>query len=362
MRASRFYRMSKFRRVGAVAAVLVLVACGSEVSPPAPTSTSPSPTSPSPTSPTSGSARVISGRLVPAGDVGAMTRVRVTLRSGARDFSGLANSDGTFQFNADIPIATADSVDLIVDVDDGPRPFAPIHKRIASDDSASYRRPLLISSNVHIPSGTYAGSTVAITLDGAFAPICPDAASLSCRGFFDYWTDVPLLWPTEAFPIPLAFFRREGAPDITPEDSAIFWANVASLEGELARDLFRPVDIGALGLVTPSGVPERGVAVSIDAAASPALGGPAANNGRLVLARVRANNNVWLRQRAVMNHELIHVLGFGHTCAWDSLMCGVSLAKTSATRGDVAAFLLAYLIDDAVRTQAPTTTVRDYHF
>jgi hypothetical protein len=40
-------------------------------------------------------------------------------------------------------------------------------------------------------------------------------------------------------------------------------------------------------------------------------------------------------------------------------MCGVSPARASATRSDVAAFLLGYLIDKAVRTETPTTTLAD---
>ena len=336
-------------RVGAALGVALVVAtgCGSE----------------STTFPTHGDRRVISGRLVTAGDVGSMTRVKVAVRSEldsrVQEFSGTANADGTFRFEAELPSGERDSVDFIVDVDEGPRPFAPIYKRIAASDSESYRRPLVIARNIVIAAGTHAGSTMPVTLVGAFAPICPDSISLSCRGFFGLWPEVPLLWADDAFPIPLAFFRRAGEPDITPDDSVVFWTNVASLEADFGRDLFRPADIGALGVVSPTGLPQRGTAVSIDRSVQPALGGAASENGRLVLGRARANNIAWLRQKAVMNHELIHVLGFGHTCTWESLMCGVELSRTTTPRGDVAAFLLAYLIDNAVRTQAPTTTILD---
>jgi hypothetical protein len=168
-----------------------------------------------------------------------------------------------------------------------------------------------------------------------------------------------VLWPEDVYPIPLAFFRRAGSPNITAEDSTIFWSNVAFLESEFGRDLFRPVDVSALGAVTPEGRPERGNAVSVDPAAAPALAGAVPLAGKLVSARTRAASTTWLRQRYVMNHELIHVLGFGHTCSWQSLMCGASPARTRATQGDVAAFLLSYLIDKAVRTEMPTTTLMD---
>jgi hypothetical protein len=62
---------------------------------------------------------------------------------------------------------------------------------------------------------------------------------------------------------------------------------------------------------------------------------------------------------SVMNHELVHVLGLGHTCAWESFMCGASPGRPSATRGDVGAFLLGYLIDRAMRAETPTTTLAD---
>ena len=315
------------------------------------------------TSPDSSAGRVISGRLVAAGAVGPMTHVRVTVRTNhngvGRTFSGVADAGGTFRFNAELPEGKSDSVDLIVTTDDAPSPFAPIYKRIAANDSTAYRRPLLIARSVAINSGTYAGSTVAVSLEDGFAPICANATSPSCLAYFGLWTDVPVLWPEDALPIPMAFFRRPGAPDITASDSAAFWANVASLEAEFGRDLFRPVDVSALGVVTTAGLPERGNAVSIDPAATPALAGAWVRDGRLVLARTRASNVQWLRQRYVMNHELLHVLGFGHTCAWESLMCGVSPGRHSATQGDVAAFMLAYLIDETVRAEAPTTTIAD---
>jgi hypothetical protein len=301
---------------------------------------------------------VIAGRLVVAGDVGPLNRVRVTLRTQQREFSGLVNVSGAFRFDADLSDA-GDSLDLIVDVDADPRPFAPVYKRIASNDSIAYRRPLLIAKNVAIQSGTYAGSTVAVSLDDAFTPICADPSSAACLAFFGLWPDQPVLWPEAAFPIPVAFFRRGGSPEITAEDSTVFWQNVAGLEAEFGRDLFRPADIGALGAVTADGRPERGNAVSIDPAAAPALAGGFAQQGRLASARTRASTTVWLRQRYVMNHELVHVLGFGHTCSWESLMCGVSPGRQSATRADVAAFLLSYLIDKAVRTEMPTTTLSD---
>ena len=307
--------------------------------------------------------RVISGQLVPAGDVGSFAGVRISLRGAyagvTHEFSGFADASGAFRFEAKLPTGPDDSLEFTVSVDADPRRFAPIYKRIASDDHTSYRRPLLIARAVTIPSGTYAGSTVLVSLEGAFTPICADSSSPSCLAYFGLWKEVPVLWPEDAFPIPTAFFRRPGSPEITAEDSAVFWTNVASLEAEFGRDLFRPVDISALGVVSPEGLPERGNAVSIDPAAAPALAGAWVEQGRLTLARTRASSLVWLRERYVMNHELVHVLGFGHTCSWESLMCGVSPARTSATRGDVAAFLLAYLIDTAVRTAAPTTTLAD---
>jgi hypothetical protein len=316
-----------------------------------------------PTSPVPSLGRSIEGRLVAAGDVGSLARVRVTLRTQhdgvAREFSGLADDGGTFRFNAELPAGTADSVDLIVSSDDALPPFAPIYKRVAASDSSAYRRPLLIARNVVIPSGTYAGSRVAVSLEDAFTPICADSTSASCLAYFGLWQTVPVLWPEDAYPIPMAFFRRAGATEITADDSAAFWANVAVLEAEFGRDLFRPVDVSALGAVTPAGLPERGNAVSLDPAAAPALAGAWVQNGRLVFARTRASTNQWLRQRYVMNHELIHVLGFGHTCSWESLMCGVSAGRQSATRGDIAGFVLAYLIDKAVRAEAPTTTLAD---
>lgn len=330
-----------------VLATLLTTSCGKEAT----------------TSPGGARQRVISGRIVPAGDVGPMTGIRITLRSHeggeTREFSGLADASGAFRFDADFSVTKSEMLDFIVASDAGPQRFTPVYKRIAADDSNSYLRPLVIARTVVIPSGNYAGMAVQVSLDDAFTPICPNIASAACVAFFGFWSDVPLLWPEEDLPIELAIFRREGAPVITAQDSVVFWANVALLEAEFGRDLFRPVDVKDLGFVTTSGTPVRGITVAIDPAASPAFGGATPLNGRLVLGIARANNIEWFRLRYVMNHELVHALGFGHTCSWTSLMCGASAGRPSATSGDVAAFVLAYQIDKAIRNEMPTTTLAD---
>ncbi len=152
------------RRSAATVVVAVTLACGSDTA----------------VTPTQQPARTITGRLVVADDVGPLNRVRITLRSDKAGVqaSGLADASGAFEFDANLPSQAGDSLDFTVAVDGDDPPFAPIYKRIAANDPSSYRRPLLIPRRVTIPSGTYAGTIVPVSLEDAFTPICADAASL----------------------------------------------------------------------------------------------------------------------------------------------------------------------------------------
>jgi hypothetical protein len=61
-----------------------------------------------------------------------------------------------------------------------------------------------------------------------------------------------------------------------------------------------------------------------------------------------------------MTHELLHALGFHHTCAWPTVMGGYGCASAAgATQSDAAAFTLANQIRRAIVANSPTTGLGD---
>jgi hypothetical protein len=61
-----------------------------------------------------------------------------------------------------------------------------------------------------------------------------------------------------------------------------------------------------------------------------------------------------------MSHELLHDLGFHHTCAWSTVMGGYGCSSAAGiTMTDAAAFNLAYQARAAIVASHPTTTFGD---
>lgn len=141
-------------------------------------------------------------------------------------------------------------------------------------------------------------------------------------------------WSSESFPIPLAFrVGRRGS--LSESDSIAFWNIVRNLEADLGTSLYRPVTLG------PGEDPTDVVIVSLE---PQRVAGSVANTmitwnsfANVYDARVTFRDSKAATDAGVVMHELMHVLGFGHTTGWRSMMqASETPGVTTLTIEDVA--------------------------
>lgn len=279
---------------------------------------------------------------VATADGGSAAGLVVRVRAAAFADSVVLDSAGRFSLS--VP-ARADSAELVVDAAGGAeRRYHPALARLARADVAAEQRFVMVPREWRIAEGAHAGTTVEISVHRAFGGPCA-----GCSGFYardpaltaPAWPPRFRAWPQRAFPLRVAFDRGYSGASIQPADSAAFWEVAAAVEEAFGSDLFRPVryyetmpldnryDYSVLVLADPGLGDNAGLTTLIS------------ERGEIVHASMR------LRRRPsafagphVMAHELVHTLGFGHTCAWRSVVADVRrcemLSAPSATPEDVA--------------------------
>lgn len=173
-----------------------------------------------------------------------------------------------------------------------------------------------------IAAGKYAGRVAEVNLRAAFEPPADDDP-----GSFYAWQiaaqpgrrDRPQSWGRESFPLAVAFDHETTREPIAGRDSVAFWRTVEEMEQRFGQDLFRP---GALAEVTGPG--GRGIRLWVDSTMgrwAEGWGGVRIDaEGRIVQGTVELRQRPAGRTAVVVQHELMHALGFGHTCSWPSLM------------------------------------------
>lgn len=306
---------------------------------------------------TSASGQVqVAGGLSPAGTA-------VTLRTREtppRSYAGIVGADGDFRFGFPVP---GDSVDLTVDASTGVRIFRPVVQSISASEATQSLKPLLIPRQVSITAGAYAPATVAVSLDAAFTPVCADTTNANCNSFFPgYWKTIrsgPVLWAERAFPVAVAFNRNESTTSIDATDSIAVWARLNQMENDVGRPLFRPANFDDLPSPT-SGFSPNAILLSVDQTLQ---GFGAWSNwawgfdGNMVSAKVRFASVAALRS-GLISHEMLHTLGFHHTCRWDTALGGYGCpTQPRVSLSDVSAFTLGYDIRRTIQSRAPTSGV-----
>jgi hypothetical protein len=141
-------------------------------------------------------------------------------------------------------------------------------------------------------------------------------------------------WPESALPVYLAFDTTAG-PRFSARDTAAFWRAARTLEAELGRPLFQHAPL-ALAMNPPQG-DEHGVMLIV---ADPAIGrsgigGTGSQAGDIMGASVSLRSPglaAMLGGQALVMHELMHALGFGHTCAWRSIVSSDRCRQLRAER------------------------------
>lgn len=307
----------------------------------------------------------------PAG--GSLSGLEFMLRVGSgaslQSFTTPADAAGAFVLNASVPLATGDSVDMIIDAMPGtPRRYRPVYARRTSASIATYfARALLVPRTVDVSTPTYAATGVNVSLDQAFQKICEDATNPNCSSFFpQYWkTNVPLLWDDDQLPVRVAFDRGNSTAPISDADSVAFWTLLRRLETDIGRSIFAPADYAAVPPPNALGYSSGTVFVSVDSTLIAQHFSGYTNwvaLGRsLYGARVRYAKAANLGVRTFVSHEFGHVIGLQHSCAWSSFMSGGYVCPWPAgpTLQDVAAINLAYVLRATMVKASPTTTLAD---
>lgn len=323
-----------------------------------------SPVAPPP--PTSGTVLVhVAGQAVPAGPA-TTGGLRVFVRRDAApgtDYAVALDPSGAFQLDATVPGLDGDSVTLAVDVAAGAtaRTVRPVVVRATRATLPGSLRPLLVPRAVALPAaGSYAGTTLPVSLRDAFTPVCTTFSNPNCNSFFPQdWLNGVALWPAASLPVPLAFDRGGAAGAITAADSAAFWTIVRQMERDLGRPLFRPATLTDLTALDSKGYSAGAVLVSLDPTLGPTGGYTnwvSSLDLGITAARSRFGAGALLSSSPLVTHELLHALGFHHTCAWTTVMGGYGCGSAGgATVGDAAGFALAYQVRTAQLGGAPTT-------
>jgi uncharacterized protein YjdB len=285
--------------------------------------------------------------------------------AGVQSFSATISAAGAFSLSAPLGPLPSDSVDLIVDVVTGARTYRPVAARVLPSRAAAVSaRPLLIPRVSSFTSTTYGATSATVSLQQAFTRVCTDDTNANCNSFFpQVWKSIVPLWAEGDLPVPLAFNYTATTSAITSADSIALWSVIHQMEADVGRTLFRPATFKDLTPPDANGFSQKAVLVWVDNTLTGFSGYTNwiwDGSQNMLAAKTRVTNVTLLGNRSLMTHELLHALGFHHTCAWPTVMGGYGCSSASgATKADVAAFHLGYAARRTIIASAPTTTFAD---
>jgi hypothetical protein len=208
--------------------------------------------------------------------------------------------------------------------------------------AASDLRVLLVPSTWRINGGTFDGITIGIDLQRAFARPCL-AFDANCDGFYPTsWLDQPHMWQSYPVPVIIDHFRTDAV--ISATDSANITAGVENMNTRLGGLLVKPGQV-SLAVLQKDSIVRGVIALRADKRIKP-YGGFTTwwtdTSGDIAAGVVRSLNSDTLTSPVLLTHELLHALGFKHTCAWKSIMGGYGcLTNPLLTPDDVAYIQLA---------------------
>jgi hypothetical protein len=265
----------------------------------------------------SGSFVTLDGKTVPP--------LLLEVRSGAL-IDSIPVAESQFTKRIDLPSGDAELRATPV----GESPYHPARIRVTTPRGLQQMRIALVPTTWRIDTGTHAGQTV---------PIDAAAAMRRSPGGAAFWRLSPdrgrapalLGWPEPAFPLRLAFNRQRSRDPITAADSAEFWKIAEQMQHDLGGRFFAPAQ------TTGDGIAPGVVSVEI-------AGGSAAGHTFVtwhesgdvydgVLMFQRAST---LRSAHVVTHELLHLLGFGHSTSFRSVSRAGAFSELRLTLEDVA--------------------------
>lgn len=302
----------------------------------------------------SGSVRKVSGWVYPAADE-EVAGVLVRARFG--DATDSVEVDGGGRFVLHLPSSPEPGAVLEIATVDTAGRFFPSLRRVRRGGEGEVLL-ILVPRRWRITAGSYAGMVVPIDPVAARTPACRRCGSFYRSEEGDTLPGRPRgipTWPDSVFPLRVAFDDEE-AP-LSARDTSAFWDAARVLESDLGRPLFAPAPL-ELVLDPPEGDSQGSVLVSIDPTLRTAgLGNSASQGGDILASAVILQRSTLLAGATgirLLSHELLHVLGFGHTCAWRSVLNDFVCPGRStprATPEDVAHVQLLFRIRAAERVR-----------
>lgn len=277
---------------------------------------------------------VISGRFITADAGGAGVggrEARVEVRSAGRRDS-IAVRDGRFTARFEVPLG--ESVTLYA----SPADSAYHDVAVRIDDERELERLViaLVPKSFRIDSGNHQGRVLPIHATDAMARV---------GGTAPFWRLVPysgngprklLGWRESDLPLRIAFARDRSREAITVADSVAFWEIARRMERDIGRALFVPADelsdTARLGFIRVEVRPQGAEGHTFVAWGQSGD----ASEGTLIFRRT-----VILRDAHVVTHELVHLLGFGHSGGWPTVAQPSGGTQPGLTPQDVAYIQLA---------------------
>ncbi|HEV2148172.1 MAG TPA: hypothetical protein VGR37_12280 [Longimicrobiaceae bacterium] len=262
----------------------------------------------------------VAGRVV-AADGGSVAGVRVVLSDGAFAESATVGSDGRFVLPLPKGVGRDGLTLAVREGDAAAARYHPAEVRVEAKDVDEGQDFVLVPREWTIPAGAYAGERVEISPRLAFAPVCDGCSAFLRRGA---GTEAGVrTWPEAFFPLRVVFDREFSGAPVTARDSVWFWRGAEALERDFGARLVRPArfsEAAAVGDSTPNDI----IYVQIDPSLRAAGLGVSGAYGRdIVYGEVRLQRGSLLAEPSgagLVAHELLHALGFGHTCSWRSVM------------------------------------------
>lgn len=307
--------------------------------------------------------RLLAGRAY-AADGSATAGVKVRVRGEVYEDSLRLDSTGVFSFR--VPRWPVGPVELVLAEEGGSGAFLPMRLRLTAGERWDGLSAVLVPRVFTIPAGSYAGRPVEIDVVGATTRACARCAayyrSLNGDDKPGRRPGVPT-WPESAFPLHVAIDPEVG-PRMSPRDSLGFWKVADAVQAAFGRALFEPASIDEV--LDPPEDDERGVVivnVNPSLPGAEGWGNTAAQGGDLLAAAVmmrRTSDFSGPGSAALVAHELLHGLGFGHTCAWRSVVAAEQCPGRRAgevTAEDVAHALVLWRVRALERRLGVNQTV-----
>ena len=271
---------------------------------------------------------VISGRIITI-DSAVPPGVRIEVHGAGRRDS-IPVRDARFAGRFEVPLGEAVTIHV------SPEDTAYHQAVVRIDDERELERLViaLVPKSFRIEAGPHEGQEVAI-----------DAASAMARvGGAPFWRLVPysgtgprklLGWRESVLPLRIAFARDQSSETITAADSIAFWATARRMERDVGRSLFVATDapdttrLGFIRVVVRPQDAEGHTFVAWGQTGD-------ASEGTLTFRRASI-----LRDPHVVTHELVHLLGFGHSGSWPTVARPSGATQPALTPHDVAYIQLA---------------------